>query len=282
LALLEGILGDGSCSAAGAPEGASGAGQEGGPAHHVDHAPFDLHAEGLAGYPGGGEPADGPSWLVQGTADAPHDPLPILMAHDVRDIAVTADAVAKVRHANERMLSAQGQGALDLLKNLAARDRVLVLSLMSAPKSSSTTGSSSGETEAQDDRTHSWILDTALIQQQLRASQPPSMTGAMADTILTRRSQGTYAAMMANAVMLGLTESELLNDDLISPFYLNGVAQTAEERLRWARSFFMFVPPDLQPTEKQLTVEHHPCYVSNEHLIQGGVPLDSSGSAHTD
>lgn len=126
-------------------------------------------------------------------------------------VAVTADAAAaaKVRHANEMMLSAQGLNALQLLRGLSSRDRKLVLCLTNAQASPHFNGRAPVLEDTNDDGSGSWIFDNASVQQRLRALRPPSMSGPMADTVLSRRTYGMYAAMMTNAFTLGLTEEAL-------------------------------------------------------------------------
>lgn len=63
------------------------------------------------------------------------------------------------------------------------------------------------------------------------------------------------AAILSNAVMLGLTVAATTDEATESPFYLD---DRSDDALNAHRRVFAHVKPSLQPTPSQLSCRHHP------------------------
>lgn len=75
---------------------------------------------------------------------------------------------------------------------------------------------------------------------------------------------GFFAAVAANAYALGMsTLDQMMDDDGVSPFSIGPETGYHPSQLHAVRPRFLSITSDLQPTDLQLTVGHHPYIVSH-------------------
>jgi len=70
---------------------------------------------------------------------------------------------------------------------------------------------------------------------------------------------GFFAAVAANAYALGmLSLDQMMREEGVSPFSIGPETGHHPSQLHAVRSRFLSITPDLQPTDSQLTIGHHP------------------------